>query len=75
MLNKIPEEINNKNKDVEKEIVGKFIILGNINKLKDFCIPYFKNNLKEMSELLKKSLAIGQVSDEKDPKHYLTIFE
>jgi hypothetical protein len=28
-----------------------------------------------MSELLKKSLAIGQSADERDPKKYLTIFE
>jgi len=28
-----------------------------------------------MSELLKKSLLIGQVSEERDPKNYLTVFE
>lgn len=47
------------------------MVLNNLMKLKDFCIPFYKNTLKEMSELLKKSLVIGQSVDERDPKAYL----
>lgn len=47
------------------------MILNNITKLKDFCIPFYKNTLKEMSELLKKSLVIGQSAEERDPSAYL----
>jgi len=32
--------------ELEKDIVNKFIILNNIMKLKDFCIPFYKNTLK-----------------------------
>lgn len=47
------------------------MVLNNIMKLKDFCTNYYKNTMKEMSELLKKSLVIGQSADEHDPKSYL----
>lgn len=70
-LSKIPGVQSSKRAELEKDIMGKFMILNNIAKLKDFCIPFYKNTLKEMSELLKKSLVIGQSADENDPKNYL----
>jgi len=47
------------------------VVLNNIVKLKDFCSSFYKNKLKEMSILVKKSLDIGQSADERDPKAYL----
>jgi hypothetical protein len=50
-------------------------VLVNINKLKDFRSTFYRNNLREMSELCKKCLNIGQSEDEKDVKNHLLVFE
>ena len=56
---------------MEKDILNKIYILNNLQKLEDFCIPFYKKSLKDMSELLKKSLSVGQHSELKDPKVHI----
>jgi len=73
-LDKIPLLNVSRREEMEKDIINKFVVLSNIIKLKDFCITFYKNKLKEMSVLVKKSLNIGQSADEKDPKTYLQVF-
>jgi len=57
-----------------KDILNKIHILNNINKFKDFFLNFYRNTLKEMSELCKKCLTIGQSTDEKDLNNHLMIF-
>lgn len=49
--------------ELEKDIFNKITILNNINKFKDFCLTFYRNTLKEMSELCKKCLVIGHSSE------------
>jgi hypothetical protein len=43
---KIPKENGTKREEIEKDISNKLAILSNLNKLKDFCVPFFKNIVK-----------------------------
>ena len=74
-LYRLPEETPARKGVATADIASKLTVLENISKLKDFCVPFFKNLMKEMSELLKKCLGSGISGDETDARNYLVIFE
>ena len=62
-FDKMSQKTGPRKEEIEKDIINKFVVLNNIVKLKDFCSSFYKNKLKEMSVLVKKSLDIGQSAD------------
>lgn len=46
IFSKLTNKEQNKRAELQKEIVNNFVVLNNINKLKDYCIPFFKGILK-----------------------------